>query len=386
MKCLPQNKISQTQGIVLHDWHAEVLAIRSFNRFLIEECHSLASSQKKNSEYIRLRGQHERTESHFQPFALNADIKLHMYSSEAPCKCKPYIIFLLQRLISCIFVGGDASMELTIAAQEDSTPWELPGVNESVSSSLHPLVSASKCSPPTPGALLKGRGYFSALGIVRRKPSRPDAPPTLSKSCSDKIALKQCTSLLSSITSLLISPSDCYLSSLTLPQSQYSAVGCSRAFSVDGRMKPVVGKDWENGYAFRPFKVLATSREFSYSRRTPLLPGEKLVPSNIFASYTPHHFETLIGGILQGRKQGDLKVASRVCNRKMWNLALEIATLVAAPSIERCLRVERYSDVKTSELLNGRRKVKVDVQYKALAGWVKNTGDEDFGFNSVDAL
>ncbi|KAI6709985.1 adenosine-deaminase domain-containing protein [Diplocarpon mali] len=85
MKCLPQSKIGQAQGIVLHDWHAEILAIRSFNRFLLEECHELASSVKNVSDYIRLRSPNERTEAHFQPFALKEGISFHMYCSEAPC-------------------------------------------------------------------------------------------------------------------------------------------------------------------------------------------------------------------------------------------------------------------------------------------------------------
>jgi tRNA-specific adenosine deaminase 1 len=89
MKCLPQDKVSQAQGIVLHDWHAEVLAIRSLNRFLLEECHALLLSQKKSSEYIRVRSEEERTESHYQPFALNDGIDLHMYCSEAPCAFSP---------------------------------------------------------------------------------------------------------------------------------------------------------------------------------------------------------------------------------------------------------------------------------------------------------
>lgn len=72
--------------MVLHDWHAEILAIRSFNRFLLEECHYLTASQKKSSAYIRVRDDAERTESNFQPFALHDGINIHMYCSEAPCK------------------------------------------------------------------------------------------------------------------------------------------------------------------------------------------------------------------------------------------------------------------------------------------------------------
>src|SRR6187402_1945264 len=118
-------------------------------------------------------------------------------------------------------------MELTMAAQEDATPWDLP-----------PSTNTSSHTPssPTNTTVLHGRGYFSALGSVRRKPSRPDAPPTLSKSCSDKISLKQSTSLLSSISSLLISPDNIYIHSLILPSSQYSAVACTRAFSDSGRL------------------------------------------------------------------------------------------------------------------------------------------------------
>lgn len=86
MKCLPQKHIAKAQGVVLHDWHAEILAIRSFNRFLLDECLALANSEKKSSEYLRLREEHERTDLHFQPFALVDGLNIHMYCTEAPCK------------------------------------------------------------------------------------------------------------------------------------------------------------------------------------------------------------------------------------------------------------------------------------------------------------
>lgn len=85
MKCLPRDKVPKAQGIVVHDWHAEVLAIRSLNRFLLEECLDLALSRKALSDYIRFRAPEEKTETHFQPFALKEGISLHMYCSEAPC-------------------------------------------------------------------------------------------------------------------------------------------------------------------------------------------------------------------------------------------------------------------------------------------------------------
>ena len=137
MKCLPARKIPNAGGFVLHDWHAEVLALRAFNRFLIRECHDMAKSPEATSGIIRRRSENDTSAGRgLQPFTLHEHIKIYMYCSEAPC--------------------GDASMELTMNAQDDATPWPIPsedasGIDESTET-------------------LKGRGYFSQLGIVRRKP------------------------------------------------------------------------------------------------------------------------------------------------------------------------------------------------------------------------
>ncbi|KAE8450228.1 hypothetical protein EG329_006655 [Mollisiaceae sp. DMI_Dod_QoI] len=359
MKCLPGDKVPKAQGIVVHDWHAEILAIRSLNRFLLEECLDLALSRKAFSEYVRFRSPEERTETHFQPFALIDDIDLHMYCSEAPC--------------------GDASMEITMAAQADPTPvtnpflyfnfWDDPSVSlnpESVIPTLH------------------GRGYFSALGSVRRKPSRPDAPPTLSKSCSDKLSAKQSTSLLSSIASLLISPQNCYLQSLTLPESQYSRVACMRAFSSTGRLAPLDGKVWGDGYSFRPLEICITSREFKHSRRQLLAPEEVLVPSNIASLWTPKTSETIIGGTQQGRKQFSIKGASSVCKRRSWMIALTIANgLSCSPAILSALKMEKYVQVKNVDLLHRRREVKEAVR-DTLKGWQRNNDAEEWNCSGVE--
>ncbi|KAG6029845.1 hypothetical protein E4U41_000259 [Claviceps citrina] len=50
MKCLPAAKVADANGNVIHDWHAEVLAMRAFNRFLLDEC--LASAQHGRSSHV----------------------------------------------------------------------------------------------------------------------------------------------------------------------------------------------------------------------------------------------------------------------------------------------------------------------------------------------
>ncbi|KAI1275423.1 adenosine deaminase/editase [Xylaria sp. FL0933] len=478
MKCLPSSKLPQAQGNVLHDWHAEILAIRSFNCFVLDECRAVASGSKSSSEFIRRRNRAEISAAcksseayddggnwHGQPFTWREDVLLHMYCSEAPC--------------------GDASMELTMASQADATPWAIPAISPEESILLPSSVTPNLASLGT-DTHLPGRAYFSQLGIVRRKPSRGDAPPTLSKSCSDKLSLHQCTSLLSSPTSLLMSPEHAYISTLILPKSQYSASGCRRAFS-DGQSQDEHEKEnsqqqarmaclatqnndraQAGGYSFRPFAVKTTDLEFSFSRRsvviipptplsspitdteanininitidTPLaFPKIKTTPSNLSVALTAsNRQETTLNGVLQGRKASEAHVlgASFASRRKIWGLAVEVASLLPSsvnndnsedentrriqralgvpPSSRVMMRIPTttetkpvgaaqspleteteaekeaeveieiepetriYADLKNTPLLEPRRRAKQIARSVALKGWVRNVGDDDF--------
>ncbi|KAM7209695.1 Adenosine deaminase/editase [Naviculisporaceae sp. PSN 640] len=417
MKCLPASKLSQANGTAIHDWHAEVLAMRSFNYFVLEESRRLSlGDDETTSDFIRRRtgeeiGEYKRQKPerddedcwHGQPFTWKDDVSLHMYCSEAPC--------------------GDASMELIMAAQDDASPWAVPGLPDETTQETP---SSEQDTAPE----LLGRGYFSQLGIVRRKPSRGDAPPSLSKSCSDKLALKQCTSLLSSLSSLFVSPSSAYLTSIILPESQYSPTGCQRCFSAtssegenlqdNGRMKPLLpylrhsdttaptasaqdtamSKIWRSsGYAFVPFKVHTTTLEFDFSKRTVAAAAERkaqaansrsnMAASNLAVAWTANGLnEGIIGGVLQGRKKFDIKGASAVSRTKLWKLANQVAeNLVGIESSQGCAQMlleclssegATYDEVKGCLLLKGRQAVKEEARREALKGWIRNTGDGGF--------
>ncbi|PYH76440.1 hypothetical protein BO82DRAFT_296298 [Aspergillus uvarum CBS 121591] len=250
-KCLAASQLPNCKGLVLHDWHAEVLALRAFNYWVLSEVRGLLlgedvaattqSSSPSPSRFIRRRSPQQQQHPDQPPFELHPDLKVYMCCTCAPC--------------------GDASMELTMAAQEDPTPW-------------HIYYTPTK---PPPANLLDGRGHFSKLGIVRRKPARADADSTKSKSCSDKLALRQVSSLLSPETALLVRvTASAYLAGVMLPETEISGVGCERAFGREGRMKGLVGrylspslssssgdeKEEEeeegdaSGYRFHPFEIL----------------------------------------------------------------------------------------------------------------------------------
>jgi len=354
MKCLPASKLPSAKGRVLHDWHAEVLVTRAFNHFVLQECKAIITDGK-DSPYLR-RSTSTTTDGPpgGQPhFCWMEDVTLHMYCSEAPC--------------------GDASMELTISAQQDASPWEAP---------LPPHLMPDKTSDSAsaPELALLGRACFGQLGVVRRKPARADAPPSLSKSCSDKLALRQCASLLSSPAALLVSPAGVYLTSLVLPETQYSAAACERCFSARGRLAPLgaAETEWEDGYVFRPFTVQTTVLEFEYSRRgAGHKEGLRYVASNLATAWSCNGLEeNLIGGVLQGRKQSDTRAGSAVSRGKMWTLAQEIGRQAEPDRIFPTLGT--YGAFKNSPGLTMRHKVKEDVRGEALKGWVRNTGDDDF--------
>jgi tRNA-specific adenosine deaminase 1 len=339
MKCLPASKVTQANGNVLHDWHAEVLAIRGFNRWILEECAALAQQGREGQgEWVDWTNEDEHDEqapdsaSPRPPFKLKSDVRIHMFCSQAPC--------------------GDASMELTMASQQDATPW----------------ANAAPSSKPED---MLGRGHFDRLGVVRRKPARPDAPVTMSKSCSDKLALKQVTGLLSGTVAKLMRVEGCYLRTLVMPDSETVCDAVKRAFGSDGRMKAL--KDWEGlqaGYGFRPFEVRTTQHKFAYSAQ-----GAEAGGSNLSALYTPRRQEILVNGVLQGRKQYDPRGASSASRRGLWRLALEVAVMVGTPAIVKTLNQPTYAMVK-EDANRAREEVKQMAWDKALMGWKRNERDD----------
>ncbi|KAM0356042.1 hypothetical protein ACHAPU_000435 [Fusarium lateritium] len=347
MKCLPASKIVQSNGVGIHDWHAEILAIRAFNRFLLEECQNLLDGEDHASILQKKRYSSNFDETSLHLFEIKDGIKLHMYCSEAPC--------------------GDASMELTMAAQDDASAWESP-------------TPTGTAAPNQEGSLL-GRACFSRTGVVRRKPARGDAPPTLSKSCSDKIALKQCTSLLSSLTSVFVDPANAYIHTLILPRSQYSETACRRSFSGEGRMNVLVDKTWLGGYSFREFSVVTTDLEFEFSKRAVKARADKISASNLAAVWSHSGFEeNIIGGVIQGRKAFKTNGASRTSRRSMWEAASELAGTIGESynATATDLASGTYHDFKEGRLTVYRQEVKHNARETALMGWIRNDGGSDF--------
>lgn len=128
--CLNKNQLSsEKRGFLVADYHAEIIARRSFSRWLLLEMH------KKRSSFI----------SQLENGKYSFPHPLYLVVSQAPC--------------------GDCCID----ALEKSVSWQ--------------EAAQSLASIP-----VRGHSQLGAKGVVRTKPGRADSCDTESLSCSDKIS------------------------------------------------------------------------------------------------------------------------------------------------------------------------------------------------------
>ena len=141
-------------------------------------------------------------------------------------------------------------------------------------------------------------------------------------------------------------------------------------------MKTVAENTWSSGYSFRPFGVETTNQEFSLSRRSLQSLSTETKGSNVSALWTPRLQETLINGVLQGRKHTDPKGSSAVSNLRMWSTIIQVLASLRILAFEKCEYHVKYQQIKGDGLLEDRRRVKEEVRTESLKGWVRNEGDD----------
>lgn len=371
-KCLSASALPKCHGMVLHDSHAEILALRGFNYWLLTEVQNILHRPAYQSPFLELAGGPESDHNPDTPLStfcpplrLKQDVSIHFFTTEAPC--------------------GDASMEILMSCMplEETEPW-----------------------PVDDNALtaLQGRGHFSLLGYVRRKPARADAEPSHSKSCTDKLAVKQFTSALSYPADLFIQQTtNAYIQNLIVYAHQHDATSYQRAFGPSGRLSNVV----DLGRFFNVLPLPRSFPRFSYeSTPDPLSDNMKPKASNISAlwikgspSDAADVVEVLINGVKQGFKQWDSRSAkaSSISRYKLLQLALRITITHSAErpeanhavnsprlmddswllALHHALSANTYGTAKATHLRRSRR-VNKDNITAALGNWTKNEGDHDW--------
>lgn len=254
VKACSEAIISDCKGQILHDCHAEILAIRAFNLYIIE------NGQENIGD-------------------------IYLYISAPPC--------------------GDASMSLLNGGED----WSKGDDEEK--------------------QLIRGRAHYNRLGVIRTKPGRVDSQLTMSKSCSDKLCLRQ-------TRGLLLSPVK-YLNSVNVPDAP--------DLFLTALVSPVVLPDFHRAFTrwnpIHPFKYLQTNIVFpggndadiikyaslksnnEANTNVELTPttfdAKKTAPSPLSIVWTPDHREVIANGIKQGSKKtpsivSRFKIAELVCS------------------------------------------------------------------------
>lgn len=121
-------------------------------------------------------------------------------------------------MLSRAFQGGDASTRFLASFQDE----EMAALKNS---NVFPVLSPNSAS--------RGRDNYALLGVLRTKPGRADSPPTISMSCSDKIAAWNYLGLQGALASRFLKP--LYISTLIVgevPENMHNVVieDCERAF------------------------------------------------------------------------------------------------------------------------------------------------------------
>lgn len=293
VKAMPDTVRSYSSGWIVHDMHAEILCLRLFNWHLLEE---IKAGKSNGSKYLV---------AHENRYLLRPNIKLALYISEPPC--------------------GDASMSTLVGEA-----WE-------------PKRKMQKTD------IVRGRAHFDKLGIVRTKPGRADSSVTLSKSCSDKLCLRQSTGITNALTSLLVDP--IFLDYLVLRRDKYNEEDFNRCFCRTGRKMEALTYE-------------SDSYEF-YKSGTPS-------PLSLLYHVPTKTVEVLNNGVKNGsyvkNKPPKPSGASIVSNRKMAEKALGLGILL-----------ESYQKVKSGNV--DREKLKGEVKEK-LGNWVQTSLD-DFDLKDV---
>ena len=212
VKTIPEKARMYSAGTIVHDLHAEILALRLFNLYLLEEAMGFPGEDITETSANGMR-------------RIKDGVKLALLITEPPC--------------------GDASMTYVRDKLDDSTDWDdkntraekNPKECESIYKDEHHDKEdklnyverpTKKFKLDLSTLLHRGRHLINQVGIVRTKPGRKDSPVSYSKSCSDKLCLKQLTGITNAFTSLFYE--NTFLDFLVVSHKKFHSTDFDRCF------------------------------------------------------------------------------------------------------------------------------------------------------------
>ncbi|KAI0698620.1 adenosine deaminase editase [Cytidiella melzeri] len=219
-KCLPAHKL-QRGGDIVHDSHAEILARRGAVRFFLEEIGRVVASvwiEREDEGKFRLR----------------KGVRVHLYISTPPC--------------------GDASTRYLASFQDEA---------------MAALKDSGLRSDLAAGTAARGRDNYLLYGVLRTKPGRADSPPTLSMSCSDKIASWSVLGVQGALAARVLMPiyiDEVILGEVSEGMRDTVRADCERALWK--RLQEIEESALRTGYSLHRPRVSFTSFPFAHAKST----------------------------------------------------------------------------------------------------------------------
>ncbi|TXT15811.1 hypothetical protein VHUM_00314 [Vanrija humicola] len=257
VKVLPAARLPPL-GDTVHDCHAEVLARRGFLRALLAEAGRVQRGGA--SEWLQWSG---------DQFALAPSVEVVLYVSALP--------------VSSAHQPADAAEAFKAEAARRGE---------------------EHAAAAPPAEAVRGRNGYENYGAIRTKPGRPDSPPSISFSCSDKIAAWSVLGLQGALLSLRFAP--VYLDHIVIggvevpageSEERWHATVVAEAERALFRRVDGIG-----GWLTRP-KIHLTPRQFALSREAALANGASdPSTSTVSLSHIPGlgKPEVIINGCAQG--------------------------------------------------------------------------------------
>ncbi|CUS24225.1 LAQU0S14e03004g1_1 [Lachancea quebecensis] len=321
VKASPNNELKRSKGRILHDCHAEILALRGFNTVLLKQIHLLKDPMSQQVPDLI---------SHSRDFPgryrLKEEFSFALYISRAPC--------------------GDASMgslcdEGSISFTDNDRCQYIDANNKTI---------------------LRGRSNYAKKGYVRTKPGRKDSKLTLSKSCTDKLCSKQVLSILNSLTwDLLEAP--VFLKCIVVPQFPREAeADFDRAF--DTRIKDCISTE--------KLQILSCSQHFAddriYENQPPSLTSSILL--NVIEGQ-----KLLQQSIVNGVKSGAFVKPPKPLRKNCETVISRASQWSLFKQIKGSVNFQSYQEFKSQQLCRNALKERIRLALSK-DGWVGTEADD----------
>nr|XP_020819198.1 tRNA-specific adenosine deaminase 1 isoform X2 [Phascolarctos cinereus] len=413
-------------GDILNDSHAEVIAKRSFQRYLFHQLRTAVSLQQ---------------DSIFMPgtktgmWKLKPDLHFVFFSSHTPCgdasiipvleledqPCSPVgqsaeaisDPVVLENKRKCEEIpahpitkrmrteprdlpreipsdtamhystGKEGSLQIPPDSSNSSPPANGPAATQGTVPVGAKVVdiyrTGAKCVPGGAGDAQKPGVEYHQVGLLRVKPGRGDR--TCSMSCSDKLArwnVLGCQGAL--LMHFLEEP--IYLAALVVGKCPYSPEAMKRA--VIGRCQHV--SSLPRGFQVQELKMLQSNLLFEHSRcavqaKRANCPG-KVVPCGAaigWSAVPEQPVDVSCSGFRQGatkKSVGSLQARSKVCKVELFNMFLNLVSSISEnkrPESLRVKKLETYWEYK--EAAASYQEAWKTLRKQAFGSWIRNSPD-----------